>query len=98
MNPKKFSQFGIQPKIDSLTGDKIKISKILNREILVTGFRIRDSKFTDQRLDLEFSLGEAKHILFTGSKTLIETIKQIPQDDFPFLTTIVEEDERFKFS
>lgn len=99
MNQKKFSQLGIkQPDIQSLTGDKIKINKILNREILVTRFRIQNSKYTDKRLDLEFKLGESNHIIFTGSKTLMDTITQIPQEDFPFLTTIIEEDERFKFS
>ncbi len=98
MTQNKFSQFGIQPTIDTLVGDKIKINKILNREILVTDFRIKASKYEGDRLDLEFTIGESKHIIFTGSKTLLETIRLIPKKDFPFLTTIVEEDERYKFS
>lgn len=84
-------------------GNKIKISKILNREIIVHDFKIEDSKiFTtngnEKCLQLQISLENTKHVIFSGSNFLIETIKQIPNDGFPFTTTIIEDNNRFIFT
>jgi len=35
--------------------------------------------------------------LFSGSKNLIEMIKQVNEKDFPFLTTIIKQGERLEF-
>lgn len=97
----KFSQFGIAPTINSLVGDKIKINRILNREITVTDYRIEDSKYGasgSKCLYIQFSLGEQQHVAFTGSKPLIEMIQLVPKKDFPFTTTIVKVDQRYEFS
>jgi hypothetical protein len=98
---KKFKEFGIKPASQSMQGDKIKISKVINREIVVHDFKVEDSKFgsgSSKCLYMQISIGETKHVIFTGSTVLIETIQQIPKADFPFITTIVKEDERFEFS
>lgn len=97
----KFSQFGITPTINSLVGDKIKINRILNREITVTDFRIEESKYGESGskcLYIQFNIGDQQHVVFTGSKPLIETIQLVPKKDFPFTTTIVKIDQRYEFS
>ncbi len=33
-----------------------------------------------------------------GSSMLIEAIKQVPENGFPFTTTIVEDNDRFNFT
>jgi hypothetical protein len=99
-----FSQFNIKPSDKkSFEGDKIKMSKILNREIVVHHFDLKDSKVykekgTGKCLSLQISFSNEKHIVFTSSVGLIEAIQQIPDSGFPFTTTIIEENDRFKFT
>jgi hypothetical protein len=100
---KKFSQFKIEVTSKCFVGDKIKMAKILNREIIVHDFKLGDSKIfldrgTGKCLQLQISVNEEKHILFTSSIGLIEAIQQVPADDFPFTATIIEENDRFKFT
>ena len=98
-----FSQFNIKVESQAFEGDKIKMSKIMNREIVVHHFRIEDSKVFKERgsgkcLCLQISFDQRKHVVFTGSTGLIEVIKQVPETGFPFTTTIVEEYERYLFT
>lgn len=98
-----FSQFNIKTTIKGFEGDKIKMSKILNREITIHHYKIEESKVFKDRgtgkcLHLQISFSNEKHILFTGSSGLIETIQQVPETGFPFTTTIIEENDRFRFT
>lgn len=98
-----FSQFNIKVESQAFEGDKIKMSKILNREIVVHHFKVEDSKVFKDRgsgkcLHLQISVNQLKHVVFTGAGGLIETIQQVPESGFPFTTTIVEESERYKFT
>ncbi len=99
---KNFSDFGIKPELTSFTGEKIKISKILNRQIVVYDFRIEDSKFKKENsascLYMQISLDDVKHVVFTGSQVLANLITRIPKEGFPFKTTIIKESERYEFS
>ena len=99
----KFSQFNITTSTKGFEGDKIKMSKVLNREIVVHDYKIEDSKIFPERgsgkcLHLQISINGEKHIIFTSSCGLINAITQIPADNFPFSTTIIQENERFSFS
>ena len=94
---KKFSEFGIKPDHKGFIGDKIKISKVLNREIIVHAFKIEDSKFDGKRLDMQIQIDETMHVLWTGSIVLMSMIQRIPKENFPFLTTIVRENECYEF-
>ncbi len=98
-----FSQFNIKPTLKGFEGEKIKISKILNREIVVHEYKLEKSKvFNDkgtcQCLHLQISFNNNKHIVFTSSSGLIEVIQKIPKDGFPFTTTIIQDNERFLFT
>ena len=97
---KSFKDFNIKPEITSFVGDKIKIDRILNREIVVTNFKIGPSNQREntQCLALEFQLNGNHHILFTGSTVLMQMIEKVPKDSFPFTTTIVREHEYFEFT
>ncbi len=65
-------------------------------------FKIGDSKYSDKGsgkcLQLQIQLSETKHVVFTGSVFLIDTIQKVPADKFPFTTTIIEENERYEFT
>lgn len=98
---KSFKDLGIKPPVQTFQGDKIKITRIINREIVVHDYRIENSKFASNNskcLYLQISISDVKHLVFTGSTVLMETIQQIPKENFPFLTTIIKENERFEFS
>jgi hypothetical protein len=98
-----FSQFNVKPVSKGFEGDKIRMSKILNREIVVHDFKLENSKVfadsgTGKCLYLQISYNKEKHIVFTSSRGLIEVILQIPSTGFPFTATIVQEGERFLFT
>ncbi|NJO70083.1 MAG: hypothetical protein HC830_13090 [Bacteroidetes bacterium] len=100
---KNFSQFNISITSKSFQGDKIKMSKILNREIAVHHFKIEDSKHFKEKgsgkcLQFQISINNNMHVVFTSSSGLIEAIKQVPEDCFPFKTTIIEENDRYIFT
>ncbi|NYJ27539.1 hypothetical protein [Allomuricauda sp. ARW1Y1] len=97
---KKFSDFKIKPEISSMVGDKINIARVLNREILVTNYKLGPSKHQEnsQCLHLEFEMNGNKHVLFTGGVILIQMIQKVPKGEFPFVTTIVKENEYYEFT
>jgi hypothetical protein len=98
---KRFSQFDIKSG-DSFTGDKIKIDKVLNREITVIKHKIEDSKFPKNKsgkcLHLQIELAGTSLVIFSGSDFLMNQIRQIEEDDFPFISTIIKSNDHFEFT
>ncbi|MGE8528475.1 hypothetical protein [Chryseobacterium rhizosphaerae] len=94
-----FKEFNIKPVSVSFVGDKVRINKILNTEIIVHDYKIKDSekKPGTKYLTLQISRKNEKEVVFTGSKTLIDMIEQVPKEKFPFTTTIIQEDQMFQF-
>ena len=98
---KNFKELGIKPALHSLTGAKIQMFQIINKEITVCDFRIEDSKFGGggkKCLYMQIEIEEQKRVVFTGATALIETIVQIPKIEFPFKTTIAKQNERYEFT
>jgi hypothetical protein len=96
---KSFKDFGIKPATKGLVGDKIKIEKILNRQITVHDFKIEPSKHNQgECLHMQIQVGEEMRVVFTGSGVLIQEIREVPKEEFPFVTTIVKENDRFEFN
>ena len=101
----KFSQFDIKTPERGLEGEKIKITKILNREVAVHNYKLEDTKVEafknkgmNKCLYLQVSLNNEMYVVFTSGRALMEVIAQIPKDKFPFTTTIVEENGMYKFT
>lgn len=95
---KSFSEFQIEPEKKGFTGDKIKIDRVLNVPIIIHAFKIEPSKFSGERVDMQIEKDKILHLLWSSSKTLMEMIKKVPPDDFPFQATIVKKDERYLFT
>lgn len=95
---KKFSDF-TQENI--MEGDKLTIANILNKEIVIMNYRIKNSKYSksnsERCLSLQLELNKEKFVVFTGSNVLIEQIEKY-KDEIPFLTTIIKIDKYFTFS
>lgn len=96
----QFKDFNIHADLSSFTGDKIKIDKVLNKEIKVLDFKIEDSKVKPgtKLLTLQIEKSDENHVIFSGSKYLIQQIEQVKKEQFPFTTTIVKESEILKFT
>jgi hypothetical protein len=96
---KRFSDFADEPPV--LDGAKVKIDQILNTEILVTAYRITDSKYGNgdkgKCLTIQFSSDDQKHIVFTGSKVLIDQIEKY-KEEIPFLAAIKKIDRYYTFT
>ena len=99
MQYKRFSDFAEESEL--LNGSKLKIEEVLNREILIVGFRISDSKFhksnSPKCLTLQFELEDEKHVVFTGSNVLINQIERY-KEEIPFSTTIRKIDKYYSFT
>jgi hypothetical protein len=97
---KKFDEFNITVATSYLAGDKIKIDKTLNREITIEAFKIGPSKFEGKGpcLHLQFQMNGNQYVCFGSFSRLIEQIKQVPDDGFPFTTTVVKENNVLKFT
>lgn len=102
MKYKRFADFAEESK--PLEGEKIKIDTILNQEILITGFKIKNSKYdknnSGKYLTVQFERinGEGiKNIFFTGSDVLIERMEKYGYE-IPFITTIKKIDRYYTFS
>lgn len=95
---KKFSEFAEEDK--PISGDKIKIKRILGEEITVIGYRISQSNFDDSNsekclmLQIEYN-GETR-VVFTGSVVLLEQAEKYG-DEMPFLATIQKIDRYYTF-
>lgn len=68
-------------------------------------FKIEDSKVKDfinrgtpKCLYLQIEFDVLKRVVFTSSQWLINDILQIPKDEFPFSTTIIQDNERYLFT
>jgi hypothetical protein len=97
-----FKQFNIKPEVKGLEGEKIKIEKILNREITVEAFRIEKSKYPkrgdEECLYMQVDFNKEKRVVFSGSGNLMSMIRKVPESGFPFTTTIVKENDRLEFT
>jgi len=99
----KFSQFNIKAPEKGFEGDKIKMSKILNREIVIYDYKIEESKIFKAKgsgkcLHMQISFNNIKHVIFTSGLALIDVIQQVPKEGFPFTTTIIDLNDRYYFT
>lgn len=95
-----FKDLNIKPKENTFTGKKIDIDDVLNVEVIVHGYEIKDStkKQNTKYLTLQIEFENIKRVVFTGSKNLMDLISQVPIDKFPFKTTIRKNDKRLEFT
>jgi hypothetical protein len=63
-------------------------------------FEIKPSKQDagGECLYLQIVVNNERRVLFTGSKYLIDAIKQVPAGNFPFSTTIINDNDRYLFT
>jgi len=94
---KRFSDFA--SGAETMTGDKIKIDEVIDKEIEILGFKIKDSKIKagTKVLTLKFKLDNKERVLFTGSSVLLDQAEKY-KEEMPFITTIKKVDKFYTFS
>jgi len=80
-------------------GDKMKIDDLLNKEILILGFKERDSKQKQgtSYVTIQFKLDGKEYIMFTGSKVITDQLHKY-EENIPFYATIKKIDRYYTFS
>ncbi len=82
---KRFADFAKETVLD---GDKISISDVLNKEVTIIDYRVKESKLKEGNyLTLQIEKEGEKYVIFTGSQVLIDQIERY-KNELPFLTTI----------
>lgn len=83
----KFSDFAEEKFI----GEKIKISKVLNKEIKVLA--LKDGFYIQMQIEVD----DERKVLFTNSSVLKDQLEKY-KDNLPFITTIIQPKKYFSFS
>ena len=93
----RFSDFADETK--SFDGDKKKIDEIINKDILIIDYKIKDSKQhkDTQYVTIQFKIDNINHIVFTGSKVLSEQLEKY-KDNILFYTQIKKIDKYYTFT
>ena len=96
---KKFREFAEEEA--KLDGEQVRLDSILNKEIFITGYKIKDSKYRKENfakcLTLQFTIDDKTNITFTGSNVLIEQIEKY-KTKIPFYTIIKKIDRYYTFT
>lgn len=93
----RFSDFADESK--PFEGDKKKIEDILNQEILIIDFKVKESKHhkNTEYVTIQFKIDDILYIAFTGSNVLIEQLNKYI-DNIPFYTSIKKIDKYYIFT
>lgn len=87
----KFSDFAIGEA--ALDGDKSRIDDLINKEIVITSYRVQDSKFSKNKsgkyitVQFKYAIDGSPYIFFTGSDVIIDQLGKY-KEQLPFVTTI----------
>jgi len=97
LDMKKFSEFKIDNKL-KFNGDKISINDILNKKISIHRYSISESKYNGNYLTIQIEIDNKDMVIFTGSNNLIQVIKQVKNENFPFETIIKKKYKQYIFT
>ncbi|PTN08035.1 reverse transcriptase (RNA-dependent DNA polymerase) [Mangrovibacterium marinum] len=99
---KLFSELGITVDSAPMSGEKIKINRVVNKEIEVVDYELNESKYNESAhrkcLKLQVRYEGELRVIFTGSNMLIKAIQQVNKAMLPFKTVIVEQSGFYQFT
>lgn len=97
-----FSDLNIEIDAAPFAGEKIKINRVLNKEIEVIDFELNESKFQSGKnrkcLKLQIRFDDELRVIFTGSILLIKAMQKVKKEMLPFKTVIVETNGFYQFT
>lgn len=92
----KWSDLNIPlPERRHFIGEKISISKVINKEIEIMDYKIEDSKKCEggKCLTLQLRFGGENRILFTGAQFLIKQIEKVDKSLLPVAACIIKQED-----
>ena len=94
---RKFSEFATEES--QFEGDKVKIDDLLNKEIVVSDYKIGKSKYEGKGnyLTIQVKIENQLKVIFTGSEVLIKQCEKY-QEEMPFMAIIKKVDRYYSFS
>ncbi len=99
---KLFSELGIKVDQIPMAGEKIKINRVVNKQIEVVDFELNSSKFNSESghkcLKLQIRFENELRVVFTGATMLVQAISKIEKTNLPFMTIIVENNGFYTFT
>ena len=101
LNMQTFKDLKIQRTAQQgFIGNKIKMHQLLNRPIVVHSYKIEKSKFEGKGdcLHMQVEVDNAKRVVFASGVNLMHDMRQMREENFPFQTTIVKDNERYEFT
>ncbi len=93
---KRWSELNIPlPERRSFIGEKISISKVINKDIELLDYKIEASKKNEggKCLTLQLRFGGESRILFTGAQFLIKQIEMVEKESLPVVVCIIEQED-----
>lgn len=98
--PRRYNEFAKDHT--PLDGEKMKINDILNREILVIGYRVKKSKYGNGNgdgrcLTIQYELDGRRYVTFTGSAVLAEQCS-VYASEMPFVAVMRKIDRYYTFT
>ena len=94
---KKFSDFADSRQLE---GDKISIDKILNKEVIVKNFTIKESKYNigdNFYMTMQIEIERINHIVFTSSIVLRNQLEKY-KEELPFIAKVVQINNYYSLS
>lgn len=101
MEIRKFSDFAKDEL--RLDGKKIRIDDILNKNIIILGYRLSDSHYSKNKsgkyatVQFEYENEKNKNIFFSGSDIIIDELKKY-EPNIPFETKVIKINRYYTFS
>ena len=99
MSLKRFADFAQEE--GPLDGEKVKLDSILNLEIVITGFKVKKSKYGSSNsgncLTVQFEQDGERKIFFTGSEVLMQQLEKYG-GEIPFAATVKRIDRYYTLS
>lgn len=87
----KFSDFNIGYE-SKFVGPKVDAKRFFDKEIFVDGYKINESRFKkrgdEKYMLIQVEFEEKKYVIQTESSGLMNQIKRVPEDGFPFIAKI----------
>jgi len=100
----RFSDFADTSISPILDGKKISLDEVLDREIIVLNYRIKNTKYSDAKnpdcLTVQFSFEDKpddRRVFFSGSSVLMRQLEQY-KEKLPFISVIKRIGKYYTFS
>lgn len=97
-----FKDLNIKTEGKPFAGHKIRMVDLLNKEITVRDYKIKQSKFKQSEgqtcLHLSLEVDGQLRVAFCSGAVLTQQLEAVPRDKFPFRATIKKLNDWYEFT